>query len=642
MIDSFAKVTSQVSAIKYLDEVRNVGRAEISADLKVKLSNLFLMADSTNRTSSALGENERKTIRFLCDSLFAENFFLSNPKPKYVAYGNLRVLDRFLEADSQVTTSAKWGGAKKAISIILDNWIETEETEHILFLKDPNLITSIGYESKGSTSHIVNRLKLLKALFNTLPIEGINTKIILSRLGGFTSDWEYFAKNPELQVAHFTCLPQSRWHDEIMFLKMIHLTECAFAGILASIEVLPSVVMKSEWIAAAELIKEALFFSDFLVRLWEIFETMPVESFFDGFRVATGDASAIQSLRFQKLDILTRGLNEKKMAALAMQHEGGHLSSWQPPDIATLPNILIIARKSESADALEFVSLTEALDKDLHMWRSKHYGIAIRYLPKDAKGTGDEGVPYLKNNYSDPMLHPKKTKVGESLVTRPVDQWADSPVRASAIYRMARNAVPAIAVVEGTNIQTELVMAKIEELYSLCDKQSATEIHSITARFELYQKYFGGHHFPVRSQFEKYKSTKKRSDNPAAAILLSTEFHAGMLMGLHDANRISGKFIVDTAQDGENYVGLSGKQISCRTGDLVFRDDKGIFASVLQGPDKRTAVNLGVTPVRKVMIVVVGLPLMDNSILEDGISAAINTLAIVGADNITSWIVHEH
>jgi hypothetical protein len=45
---------------------------------------------------------------------------------------------------------------------------------------------------------------------------------------------------------------------------------------------------------------------------------------------------------------------------------------------------------------------------------------------------------------------------------------------------------------------------------------------------------------------------------------------------------------VDVARDGDRYMKINGKEQALKPGDMVVRDDGGIIACVLYGPDFRT------------------------------------------------------
>ncbi len=58
--------------------------------------------------------------------------------------------------------------------------------------------------------------------------------------------------------------------------------------------------------------------------------------------------------------------------------------------------------------------------------------------------------------------------------------------------------------------------------------------------------------------------------------IASARFH--LPMGLYDAEKISGKILMDVGKEGESYRGISNPEIHA-TGKLILRDDNGIFGN---------------------------------------------------------------
>jgi len=55
---------------------------------------------------------------------------------------------------------------------------------------------------------------------------------------------------------------------------------------------------------------------------------------------------------------------------------------------------------------------------------------------------------------------------------------------------------------------------------------------------------------------------------------------------------VHGSLRLDLAAEGDEFVGLK-ERIECGEGEIVLRDDTGIIASYLQGPDFRTRITKG-------------------------------------------------
>ena len=70
--------------------------------------------------------------------------------------------------------------------------------------------------------------------------------------------------------------------------------------------------------------------------------------------------------------------------------------------------------------------------------------------------------------------------------------------------------------------------------------------------------------------------------------MFAAEIDAGLLTAGHDLEAISSPLVADVARPGERYLGIGGKAIEVKPGDMLIRDREGILSSVLYGPDQRT------------------------------------------------------
>lgn len=109
------------------------------------------------------------------------------------------------------------------------------------------------------------------------------------------------------------------------------------------------------------------------------------------------------------------------------------------------------------------------------------------------------------------------------------------------------------------------------------------------------------------------------------AVMIAELYHA-LLLGVHDADKVSGDAALDVAEEGETYRGIGGRTMVTRAGEVVLRDDLGIWGSYTQGPDARTLVDDSTT-----RVIVMGFFTPDTSRdeMERGLHMAVSTL--VGA-----------
>jgi DNA/RNA-binding domain of Phe-tRNA-synthetase-like protein len=73
--------------------------------------------------------------------------------------------------------------------------------------------------------------------------------------------------------------------------------------------------------------------------------------------------------------------------------------------------------------------------------------------------------------------------------------------------------------------------------------------------------------------------------------VMIAELRNGLLLGVHDLDRIQGDILLDIATESEGFDGIGHRSIHTRKSEVVLRDDSGIWASYPQGPDARTVVD---------------------------------------------------
>src|ERR1700733_4564390 len=275
--------------VPYLEEINQNGRQAIDSDMQQRAASLYDFAEGMLTFETSLDHDARTVLKLAKDALYSEKYLLTHEKPRYVMYSNLDVLNRFLLDGKSATLGVKWEAAKRALALVLRDWHDREQDRLSAFFEGTLDRTLLGFEAvkeeERSVSHIQERERSLSSLSRFAAVTGLpDTTLVLNEVHKHETDWSYFAADPARQITHLTCLPRSRWHDEYMFLRTIHATECCYSGILASLSALPGFIRNRDFINGTEILKGALFFSDFLSKLFAIFDTMPVTHFFDGFR----------------------------------------------------------------------------------------------------------------------------------------------------------------------------------------------------------------------------------------------------------------------------------------------------------------------------------------------------------------------
>lgn len=615
-----ADVLRPTPLTEYLKTCRREGRAAIDADTRGALSSAYKTLRAIAGSGPRLHQTDWNLLNFATDFLWAEDALNAVPAPRYPVYTNLPVLDRYLGVRSHLPLNDLWRRCRRALTVLLRDWLNYERRAIESFVRGDQPALGIGFSEQSVRARIAILDSLLGNLDtgDTPAIPDLGAGVVTS----YPIDWYYYANDHDglPSLCHATALPQSKWHDEFLFLRTIHLNEICFWAIINGVRVATSDFRLGNHGRVAASLNEAAFFADFLVRTFQAFKTMPYESFFDGFRLATGNSSAIQSEKYQHLELITRGLNKIKPGAMAEHPELLWLLNWSPPPDATLAGLVAAVGQSPTSSEMRAIEQNAfKLDGALQSWRNVHLGIARQYLPKDAQGTGNQGVPYLEASYQEPSVFPHG---GSSPADKTPDEqdWfifspgtVPTPTQRTKIigYRLididpaeARSAIDIAAKDFADGVMGR--QQKLEHIFKLYD-----------AEFSRY-----GMAFPLRHQL-KTAITNGLPKDPVRRMLLALELSTGLLIGVHNLGKLTQQIQFMGATGGQQFKGIDAKNKVLRDGEWIFADKKGVFASYFQGPDSRTKVvwpEVGKEQKLSLLFLVMGAPGLSENQLNDGLA----------------------
>jgi tryptophan 2,3-dioxygenase len=204
-------------------------------------------------------------------------------------------------------------------------------------------------------------------------------------------------------VVQFTCIPSSCSHDEVLFLRTIAEDELCFKAMYLAVRQAGEALERELTEAAACFLTQATAFASMLHESFRVLQSMPPEHFLD-FREVTGQASAVQSFNYQRLDIALFGLNPEKVSVFQRVPHLSSLLQYSSREFASLRSLL---NALPQRDGLEerVLELARLLDRHLLSWRGLHLSFALRYLPLEAPGTGGTtGPSYLQKFFRQSLF----------------------------------------------------------------------------------------------------------------------------------------------------------------------------------------------------------------------------------------------
>lgn len=156
----------------------------------------------------------------------------------------------------------------------------------------------------------------------------------------------------------------------------------------------------------------------------------------------------------------------------------------------------------------------------------------------------------------------------------------------------------------------------LREKYGMYDKAALKAISPVSAYVAYYKKF--GQSYHLLSQIDSVLTGKKELTGPSPLLLAMflSELSGMLLTAGHDLDALQMPLKLTVANGGEPYTGISGRDITAVTGDLMLCDGEGPVSSILRGPDARTSVTSKTT---NVLFSVYAPPGVDFSLVEENL-----------------------
>jgi DNA/RNA-binding domain of Phe-tRNA-synthetase-like protein len=171
---------------------------------------------------------------------------------------------------------------------------------------------------------------------------------------------------------------------------------------------------------------------------------------------------------------------------------------------------------------------------------------------------------------------------------------------------------------------------KRKRLRKMRKRESLAEI---TKRIETYDRFFES--FGFQCPLPKHLKRTVNSGFPRYNLMVDTHFMAemcaGILVAVTDYNRFAGELTLDLAEDGEISMGMGGRELKTKEGEIVFRDEEGIVCVLCQGADEKTRVR---DDTKNVLFYAYAVPGIDGKYLDEGLTIAAETMSEFGGGRI--------
>ncbi|OPG13072.1 tryptophan 2,3-dioxygenase family protein [Microbispora sp. GKU 823] len=290
--------------------------------------------------------------------------------PEYYRYTGLHVFGWFLAQQDDA-----YGGALLAMHAILTDLSEREHEEAARHREPPG--------------HIAERLRRLGPVLDRIAAMPVTPQgaprgadLVRSLAGDERLDRQV------LVLRRFCGFRRSDKHDERIFIRAVQACELTFFMTRLAARRAVSLVERDRagclfWMDQVDACAELL------NAIFHALKTLTPELFL-GFRDATGDASAVQSLNYHLMELVVYGYDDRKRDTFA---RFDHLRVIGDPRLRKFRSLRDAAGTSEDPEVADAYA---ALERRLLVWRGRHYGFGRTYLPNMKGSGGTEGAGYLK------------------------------------------------------------------------------------------------------------------------------------------------------------------------------------------------------------------------------------------------------
>jgi tryptophan 2,3-dioxygenase len=384
---------------EFLNEQRKNGRSGLSASFVAKYAGEHERIAEL-LVNAAISAQDMKLARML-EAITAPLAALhADPIPRYYSYTGVNVLDEYINGERLDLDMQKKLCVEGIRGLMLD----------FTRFESQSLVGVERWSRQTLDLEIIGRrLKLLRRQFGSLDslAEMLHIKLPAvesSTPQAYSTLSEYCEEEPPLSaMVQFTCIPSSPSHDEVLFLRTIAEDELCFKAIYVAVRQAGEAIERGLFDAAELFLSQATTFASMLHESFRVLQSMPPEHFID-FREVTGQASAVQSYNYQRLDIALFGISPEKIGVFQRVPHLKSLLQCMSREFASLRSLLG-ALSDQNGKHGPVIECARLLDRHLLSWRGLHLSFALRYLPPEALGTGGTAGPsYLQKFFRQSLF----------------------------------------------------------------------------------------------------------------------------------------------------------------------------------------------------------------------------------------------
>ena len=132
--------------------------------------------------------------------------------------------------------------------------------------------------------------------------------------------------------------------------------------------------------------------------------------------------------------------------------------------------------------------------------------------------------------------------------------------------------------------------SQLRERYQGMSRPDFLQVPQIAAYSTYYKRFKKTYHLLLQLETVAQKNKPIPSGVPLVQAMFMAELNDLLLTAGHDLDQIQGSIRLDSANGEEVYTQLSGKKVTCKSGDMAMSHRNSVFCSVIYGQDETTRI----------------------------------------------------
>jgi DNA/RNA-binding domain of Phe-tRNA-synthetase-like protein len=140
------------------------------------------------------------------------------------------------------------------------------------------------------------------------------------------------------------------------------------------------------------------------------------------------------------------------------------------------------------------------------------------------------------------------------------------------------------------NRKKNALESELRHRYQGMERSEILKLPEMQAYSAYYKRFKKTYHLLLQLESIVHKNKSIPQGPPLVQAMFMSELSSLLLTAGHDLSLVEAPIQLDSARGDEIYTLLRGDSVTCKTGDMVTKDQQSVFCSVIYGQDLRTRI----------------------------------------------------